>query len=76
MKNINQVFLNLLCAYFQNQTVVDIPTDLGALYDLAFKHNLVPIIYEVLRKNDDFNPSSNKFMETAINQIVMQQQRT
>ena len=76
MKNTNQVFLNLLCAYFQNQTVVDIPTDLGALYDLAFKHNLVPIIYEILRKNDDFNPSSNKFMETAINQIVMQQQRT
>lgn len=76
MKNINQVFLNLLCAYFQNQTVAEIPPDLGALYDLAFKHNLVPIIYEVLRKNDDFNPSSNKFRETAINQIVMQQQRT
>lgn len=76
MKNINQIFLNLLCAYFQNQTVAEIPTDLGALYDLAFKHNLVPIIYEVLRKNDDFNPSSNKFMNTAINQIVMQQQRT
>lgn len=76
MKNINQVFLNLLCAYFQNQTVAEIPPDLGALYDLAFKHNLVPIIYEVLRKNDDFNPSSNKFRETAISQIVMQQQRT
>lgn len=76
MKNINQVFLNLLCAYFQNQTVAKIPPDLGALYDLAFKHNLVPIIYEVLRKNDDFNPSSNKFRETAISQIVMQQQRT
>ena len=76
MKNINQVFLNLLCAYFQNQTVAEISPDLGALYDLAFKHNLVPIIYEVLRKNDDFNPSSNKFRETAISQIVMQQQRT
>lgn len=76
MKNINQVFLNLLCAYFQNQTVAEISPDLGALYDLTFKHNLVPIIYDVLRKNDDFNPSSNKFRETAINQIVMQQQRT
>ena len=31
MKNTNQVFLNLLCAYFQNQTVVDIPTDLEGL---------------------------------------------
>ena len=51
MKTINQVFLKLNKAYFHNETVTIQNINIDEIYELALKHNLVPIIYESLRKN-------------------------
>ena len=75
MKPINQVFLKLIKAYFHNETVTIQNINIDEIYELALKHNLVPIIYESLRKNTQY-PIPAQFMQTAISQIVGQQQRT
>lgn len=75
MKPINQVFLKLIKAYFHSETVTIQNINIDEIYELALKHNLVPIIYEVLRKNSHYQLSL-EFMQTAISQVVSQQQRT
>ncbi len=75
MKPINQVFLKLIKAYFHNETVTIQNINIDEIYELALKHNLVPIIYESLRKNTQY-PIPAQFMQTSISQIVGQQQRT
>ena len=75
MKPINQVFLNIIKAYFHDQTLTDQNIDSKEIYQMALKHNLVPICYEVLRKNPQYQLPL-EFMQTAIGQVVSQQQRT
>ena len=65
MKSNNQVFLDIIKAYFHDHTITDQDIDIKEIYQTALKQNLVPIICESLRKNTQY-PIPAQFMQTAI----------
>lgn len=73
-------FSSLLCSYFHQTPSHLHRPDWPRLYELGHKHNILPILYESARSLPEFQtaPASvqQKFLNTAVSQIVNQQTRT
>ena len=73
-------FSSLLCSYFHQTPSHLHRPDWLRLYELGHKHNILPILYESARSLPEFQtaPASvqQKFLNTAVSQIVNQQTRT